>query len=136
VHAETIELLNDKGRFTSEQAVTLATAIDMGIERAQLVTVPVMDARFAAVDARFAAVDARFVKLEAKMDGGFASMNARIDSLGASMDVRFVEMRTDLKMQRWTLRLIIAMLIGQTALGPVGAQAVSHLRQALSTLVR
>ena len=134
MHAETIELLNVKGKFTSEPAVTLATAIDMGIERAQLVTVPVMDARFAAVDARFAAVDARFTQLEAKMDGGFASINARIDSLAASINVRFAE--TDLKMQRWTLRLIIAMLIGQTALGPVGVQAVSYLRQALSTLVR
>ena len=123
MHAETIELLNVKGKFTSEQAVTLAMAIDMGIERAQLVTVPVMDARFAAVDARFAAVDARFTQLEAKMDSGFASIN-----------VRFAEM--GLKMQRWTLRLIIAMLIGQTALGPVGVQAVSYLRQALSTLVR
>ncbi len=95
MHAETIELLNVKGKFTSEQAVTLATAIDMGIERAQLVTVPVMDTRFAAVDARFAAVDARFTavdarftKLEAKMDSGFASISARIDSLAASINVR------------------------------------------------
>lgn len=136
MHAETVELLNAKGKFTSEQAVTLATAIDMRIEKAQLVTVPVMDARFAAVDARFAAVDARFAKLEAKMDSGFASIGARMDSLAASMDVRFVEMRSDLKMQRWTMRLIIAMLIGQTALGPVGVQALSYLRQALSTLVR
>jgi len=148
VHAETIELLNVKGKFTSEQAVTLATAIDMEIETAQLVTVPVMDtrfaaldtrfaaidARFAAIDVRFAAIDARFTQLEAKMDSGFASVNARIDSLAASINVRFAE--TDLKMQRWTLRLIIAMLIGQTALGPVGVQAVSYLRQALSTLVR
>ena len=127
MHAETIELLNVKGKFTSEQAVTLATAIDMGIERAQLVTVPVMDARFAAADART-------TQLEAKMDSGFASVNARIDSLAASINVRFAEM--DLKMQRWAMRLIIAMLIGQTALGPVGVQAVSYLRQALSTLVR
>ena len=106
----------------------------MGIERAQLVTVPVMDARFAAVDARFAAVDARFTQLEAKMDSGFASISARIDSLAASINVRFDE--TDLKKQRWTMRMIIAMLIGQTALGPVGVQAVSYLRQALSTLAR
>jgi hypothetical protein len=109
VHAETIELLNVKGKFTSEQAVTLTTAIDMGIERAQLVTVPVMDARFAAVD-------------------------ARITQLEAKMDIRFAEM--GLKMQRLALKLIIAMLIGQTALGPIGMQAVSYMRQALSTLVR
>ena len=70
------------------------------------------------------------------MDSGFASINARMNSLATSMDARFVETRADLKMQRWTMRLIIALLIGQTALGPVGVQAVSYLRQALSTLVR
>jgi hypothetical protein len=42
----------------------------------------------------------------------------------------------DLKMHRWAVKMIIAMLLGQTALGPIGMQAFSSLRQALSTLVR
>jgi hypothetical protein len=108
VQAETIELLSVKGKFTTEQAVIVAAAIDMGIEKAQFVTVPIMDARFAAMDARFAAVDARITQLEARME---------------------------LTMQRWAVKVVIAMLVGQTALGPIGLQAFSSLRQALSTLV-
>jgi len=134
MRAETIELLSVKGKFTTEQAVTLATAIGMGIEKAQWVTVPVLDARFAivdahfaAADARFAAMDARITQLEARMDSGFASVNARMDSM---------EARMDLKMQRWAVKMVIAMLVGQTALGPIGMEALNSLRQALSTLVR
>ena len=108
MQAETIELLNVKGKFTTEQAVTVGAAIDMGIEKAQLVTVPILDARLAAVDARFASLDARLASLE---------------------------VRLELKMQRWAVKVVIAMLVGQTALGPIGLEAFSSLRQALSTLV-
>lgn len=112
MQAETIELLSVKGKFTTEQAVIMAAAIDMGIEKAQFVTVPIMDARFAAVDARIS-------RLEARMESGFATLEARMD----------------LKMQRWAVKVVIAMLVGQTALGPIGLEAFSSLRQALSTLV-
>jgi hypothetical protein len=112
VQAETIELLSVKGKFTTEQAVIMAAAIDMGIEKAQFVTVPIMDARFAAVDARI-------TQLEARMESGFASLEARMD----------------LKMQRWAVKVVVAVLVGQTALGPIGLQAFSSLRRALSTLV-
>ena len=105
MQAETIELLNVKGKFTTEQAVTVGAAIDM---KAQLVTVPILDARLAAVDARFASLDARLASLE---------------------------VRLELKMQRWAVKVVIAMLVGQTALGPIGLEAFSSLRQALSTLV-
>jgi hypothetical protein len=134
VQAETIELLTVKGKFTTEQAVTLAAAIDMGIETAQLVTVPIMDTRFAAVDVRFAAMDARFAAIDAR----FATIDAKFAQLETKMDSRFdsMEARMDLKMQRWAVKMIIAMLVGQTALGPIGLEALNSLRQALSTLVR
>lgn len=109
MQAETIELLSVKGKFTTEQAVIVAAAIDMGIEKAQLVTVPILDARLATVDARFASLEARLASLE---------------------------VRLELKMQRWAVKVVIAMLVGQTALGPIGLEAFSSLRQALSTLVR
>jgi hypothetical protein len=112
VQAEMIELLSVKGKFTTEQAVIVAAAIDMGIEKAQWVTVPILDARLAAVDARI-------TRLEARMESGFASLEARLD----------------LKMQRWAVKVVIAVLVGQTALGPIGLEAFSSLRQALSTLV-
>ncbi len=67
----------------------------MGIEKAQLVTVPILD--------------------------------ARMDSL---------EARIELKLRRWAVKMVIAMLLSQTALGPIGMESLSSLRQALSTLVR
>jgi hypothetical protein len=140
MQAEVIDLLSGKGNFLTEQAVVLAEAIDMAIEKTQFVTVPILDARFAAVDVRFAGVEARFAaidarfdtvdariaQLEARMNGGFAAVNARIDSL---------EARMDLKMERWAVRMVIAMLLSQTALGPIGMGALDAVRRALSTLV-
>jgi hypothetical protein len=149
VQADTIELLTEKGKFAPAQAVILAAAIDMGIEKAQFVTVPILDARLAAVDARFADVDARLTRLEPRVESGFASLSARLESGFASLSARLesssalsnsridsLEARMDLKMHRWAVKMIIAMLLGQTALGPIGMQAFSSLRQALSTLVR
>jgi hypothetical protein len=149
VQAQTIELLCKKGGFSTEQAVILAEAIDMGIDKAQLVTVPIMDARFAEMDARFAKVDARFVEVNARIDSNFAVLNGKIDSkietLSTRLDGNFtsvnarmdsLQAKIELKMQRWAVLMILAMLAGQTALGPIGMEAFSSLRQALSTLVR
>ncbi|MEA3177448.1 MAG: hypothetical protein QOI59_971 [Gammaproteobacteria bacterium] len=160
MQADTIELLTEKGKFAPAQAVILAAAIDMGIEKAQFVTVPILDARLAAVDARFADVDARLTRLEVRVESGFASLSARLESSSAALSARLessfaslsarlesssalsysridsLEARMDLKMHRWAVKMIIAMLLGQTALGPIGMQAFSSLRQALSTLVR
>jgi hypothetical protein len=110
VHAEVVDLLSGKGQFQTEQALVVARAIDMAIEKTQLVTVPIMDTRFAAVDVRFAAVDARF-----------AAVNARLDAL-------------EIKIERWAIRMIIAMVASQAALGPFGASALGALRGVLSTL--
>jgi hypothetical protein len=119
MQAELIDLLSGKGKFPTEQALVLAEAIDMAIETAQFVTVPILDARFAVADART-------TRMEARMDSGFTAVNARIDSL---------EARMDLKLERWAVKMVIAMLVSQTALGPIGMGALHAVRQALSTLV-
>lgn len=119
MQAEVIDLLSGKGKFPTEQALVLAEAIDMAIEKAQFVTVPILDARFAKVDARFE-------RLEARMESGFTAVNARIHAL---------EVKMDAKMERWAVRMVIAMLIGQTALGPIGMSALDAVRRVLLTLV-
>jgi hypothetical protein len=115
MQAEVIDLLSGKGKFPTEQALVLAEAIDMAIEGTQFVTVPILDARFAAVDARFA-----------RLESEFMAVNARIDALEAKMDA---------KMERWAVRMVIAMLISQTALGPIGVGALDAVRRVLLTLV-
>jgi hypothetical protein len=112
MQAAMIDLLSGKGKFPTEQALVLAEAIGMAIEKTQFVTVPILDARFAAADAR--------------MDSRFVAVNARIDSL---------EVKMDAKMERWAVRMVIAMLLSQTALGPIGMSALDAVRRALSTLV-
>ena len=82
MHAATVEVLINKAHLEPDVAVAFAEAFDMAIANAQLVTVPVMDVRFAAVDARFAA-------LEAKMDARFAEMDAKMEKCKAEL-VRWV----------------------------------------------
>jgi hypothetical protein len=76
MHAATVELLVEKAHLDPDTALAIATAIDMALQNAQLVTVAVLDARFLAfeakMDARFAAVNRRFSALEAEMEGRFA----------------------------------------------------------------
>jgi hypothetical protein len=106
MQAETVELLSVKGKFPMEQALVLAEAMDLVIEKAQFVTVPILDARIAIVNAR---IDALEAKLEAELDAKF---------------------------ERWTTRMIIAMVLSQTATGPIGMQVFESLKQVLATLGR
>ncbi len=86
-----------------EQALILAEAMDQVIEKAQFVTVPILDARIATV-------------------------NARIDALEARLEAKF-----DAKFERWTTRMIIAMVLSQTATGPIGMHLIESLKQAIAT---
>jgi hypothetical protein len=111
MQAATVELLTRKGQFPGEQALAVAEAIDMAIADPQRVTVPILDARFAASKAE---MDARFTASEAKMDARFAQSDARIAALDARLD-------------RFRLQIIIAILIGHVALGPMGIAIVEAI---------
>jgi hypothetical protein len=133
MQAATVELLERKGQFPSEQALAVAEAIDMAIADPQLVTVPILDARFAAseakVDARFAVheakMDARFVASEAKVDARFAAHEAKMDARFAQTDARIAALEG--RLDRFRLQIIIAILIGHVALGPVGKAIVEAI---------
>ncbi len=122
MQAQTIELLSEKGKFSMEQALILAEAMDQVVERTQFVTVPILDARLATVTAR---IDSSEAKLNARIDSSEARLDARIDSLEAKLDAKF---------ERWTIRIVIAMILSQTALGPIGIQAFESMKQVLATL--
>ena len=88
--ADTVELLSAKARFPMEQALVIAEAIDMAIRDSEPVTVPVLDARLAALEARI-----------------------------------------DQKFDRFRLQMILAILAGYAAMGPVGAAVLDAIRRAL-----
>src|SRR5258708_24662062 len=90
MHAATVDLLVQKAHLEPDTALAIATAIDMALHNAQLVTVAILDARFAASESH---LDARFAALESKMDVRFATseveMDARFTALAFKMDARF-----------------------------------------------
>jgi hypothetical protein len=125
MQAATVELLTRKAQFSGEQALAVAEAIDMAIADQQLVTVPILDARFAAQEGK---VNARFAAMDAKMDAGFAAVDARFADFGAKVDARFAALEA--RLDRFRLQIIIAILIGHVALGPVGMAIVEAIRRA------
>ena len=82
MHAATVDLLVQKAHLEPDTALAIATAIDMALHNAQLVTVAILDARFAAseskLEVRFAAIDSRFTTLEAKMDAALEKTKAEL----------------------------------------------------------
>jgi hypothetical protein len=109
MHAEVIDRLAKQGPFTDKQAMEIATAIDSGLDRAQYVTVPVLDARLSVLQAD---IDRRFGRLE------------------ADIDRRFGELKADIKVRSayFTL-LMIASISASFANGPLGQAAIEALKR-------
>ena len=151
MHAATVELLVQKAHLDPDTALAIATAIDMALHNAQLVTVAILDARFLAfeakidarfaasegkMDVRFAAVDSRFGALEAKMDVRFAVVDSRFDALEAKLDGRFAASeakweaaleKTKAELVRW----VFLVMLGNVALSVAAnalLNALQHLR--------
>ena len=138
MRAETIERLSAKGHFSSEQALALAEAMDTVIEEAQLVTVPILDSRMGVIDTRFAQIDVRFEKMEARMEARFAKVDARFDAVNTRIDGVEARLKTgfeavDIRFKVWGFRIILAIVVSQAALGPVGLSALELAKKILST---
>ena len=132
MHAATVELLVQKAHLDPDTALAIATAIDMALQNAQLVTVAVLDARFAAFEAK---IDARFAASEAKIDARFAAVDSRFSALEAKMDARFVASeakweaaleKTKAELVRW----VFLVMLGNVALS-VAANALLNAFQHL-----
>jgi len=114
MQAAAVDIMVKKAGFDSNVAMAVAEAFDVAMTHAQLVTVPTMDARFAAVDSKFAA-------LESKMDARFLAVDARITGLEARMDARFAlqDERIDKKFEALKsemVRWVFLTVLGNTAL--------------------
>jgi C4-dicarboxylate-specific signal transduction histidine kinase len=142
MHAATVELLVQKAHLDPDTAIAIATAIDMALQNAQLVTVAVLDARFAAseakMDARFSAfeakVDARFSAFEAKVDARFAAVDSRFGALEAKMDARFLasEAKMEAALQKTKaelVRWVFLALLGNVALSVAANSLLNTLHQ-------
>ena len=141
MHAATVELLVQKAHLDPDMAIAIATAIDMALQNAQLVTVAVLDARFLAfeakMDARFAAsearMDARFAASEARMDARFAAVDSRFSALETKWDARFLafEAKMDAALQKTKaelVRWVFLALLGNVALSVAANSLLNTLR--------
>jgi hypothetical protein len=132
MHAATVELLVQKAHLEPDTALAIATAIDMALQNAQLVTVAILDARFMAfeakMDARFAAVDSRFGALEAKMDARFTALEAKVDARFVAAEAKWDAAleKTKAELVRW----VFLVMLGNVALS-VAANAVLNALQHL-----
>jgi len=52
-------------------------------------------------------------------------LDARIEALEAKLDAKF---------ERWTMRVIIAMVLSQTATGPIGMHVFESMKQVIATV--
>jgi hypothetical protein len=126
MHAATVELLVQKAHLDPDTALAIATAIDMALQNAQLVTVAVLDARFAAFEAK---IDARFAAFEAKIDARFAAAEAKTDARFVALEAKMNAAleKTKAELVRW----VFLVMLGNVALS-VAANAVvnafQHLR--------
>ena len=91
MQAETIELL--RGKFSMEQALVLAEAIERMVEKAQFVTVPILDARIAALTAR---ADTSEAKSGARIELVKAELIARIDAVETRLIARIESVKAEL----------------------------------------
>ena len=135
-------------RFT---ALAIATAIDMALQNAQLVTVGVLDARFAASDARMdarfagsdARTDARFMAFEARMDARFVALEAKFEVRFAAIESRFeafesrfaaLEAKLDAALEKTKaelVRWVFLVMLGNVAVSVaanVALNALQHVR--------
>lgn len=120
MHAATIECLVQKGKFEPQIAVAIGESIDMAIQNAQLVTVPILDARLAALEAR---MDGKLAVMEKR----FAEVDARFVAMEARLDVKFARLKTDL------LFWIIAVAVGNNYLPPMAAAVTAAIRELLTS---
>jgi hypothetical protein len=75
MHAATVELLVQKAHLDPDTALAIATAIDMALQNAQLITVAVLDARFLTFEAK---MDARFAASEGKWNAALEKTKAEL----------------------------------------------------------
>ena len=111
MHAATVELLVQKAHLDSDTALAIATAIDMALQNAQLVTVAVLDARFLAFEAK---MDGRFAASEAKWDARFLAFGAKMDARFTASEAKWGAAleKTKAELVRW----VFLVMLGNVAL--------------------
>ena len=116
IHAATVGILIEKGRFEPEVALGVAEAIDLAMTQAQFVTVPVLDARIHEIKTELRVLAEKVdTKLDtstykADMQRFSAEFNAKLTRLDAKLDTKLAELEA--RLVRW----VFLVMVGNVAL--------------------
>jgi hypothetical protein len=119
MHAATVDHLVQKAHLEPDTALAIATAIDMALHNAQLVTVSILDARFATFETK---IDARFAASESKLEVRFAAVDNRFTTLEAKMDAALEKTKAEL------VRWVFLVMLGNVALSVAANAVLSSLQ--------
>jgi hypothetical protein len=86
IDAEAVEILIEKARFEPQVALAIAEAIEVSLVRAQIVTVPILDARLQELKAE---TRVALMSLESKLSARIAEVEVKMERIKAAL-VRWV----------------------------------------------
>ena len=127
IHAATVGVLVDKGKFEPEVAIGVAEATDLAMTQAQFVTVPILDARLHEVRAEIRV-------LEGKLDASIQSLRSDTERLRAEhksdMQRLSAELNAELnaklaQMEAKLVRWVFLVMLGNVALS-LAANTILH----------
>jgi len=118
--AATVDSLIKKGKFEPQVAIAIVEAIDNVMSGSQLVTVPLLDARFAEHRAE---IRADLMRLENKIDVSFATLDSKIDVAVAKLCE--LNERTKAELVRW----VFVTMIGNVAMSAAVAALLNALQR-------
>jgi hypothetical protein len=114
IHAAAVEILIEKGRFEPEVALGIAEAIEVSIVHADLVTIPVLDARLHEFRAEMRIA---LMSIESKLNASVQELKADMLRLEARFEARLEQTKAELV--RWVFLVMlgnVALSAGATAL--------------------
>ena len=122
IHAEAVEILVRKSRFEPEVALGVAEAIEVSINLAQLVTVPVLDARILELKTELE-TEFQALRLEFKTElaQGLGNLSTEIQKVNANLSMEIQKVNANL--MRW----VLLTMLGSTALSMAARSLMSML---------
>jgi len=121
IHAATVGILVDKGKFEPEVALGVAEAIDLAMTQAQFVTVPILDARLHEVCAEIRVLEG---KLDASIQAHRSDTERLRAELSAELNAKLAQMEA--KLVRW----VFLVMLGNVALSLAANTMLHALRAA------
>ena len=122
IHAEAVEILVRKSGFEPEVALGVAEAIEVSINLAQLVTVPVLDARILELKTELKTeIQALRLEFKTELAQGLGNLSTEIQKVNANLSMEIQKVNANL--MRW----VLLTMLGSTALSMAARSLMSML---------